>query len=169
MRLAACLAILLPIAACGGAPTPPADQIRASFPVGGLADVIAVDAIDRLPLRHAELIAPDGRATTAELITANPAPTRDFSPQFSAGSYPGTGFGSSGVGPPNGLSPGVIGTAPQSQAQLLAVVSKASIALADPVAYRRDWQKYRIRLHFGDPPQIETREIAAPAPPTPSG
>jgi hypothetical protein len=48
---------------------------------------------------------------------------------------------------------------------LLAVVSTASIPLPDPVAYRRDWQKYRIRLRFGDPPQVETREIDAPAPP----
>ncbi len=43
-------------------------------------------------------------------------------------------------------------------------MSSASIALPDPVAYRRDWQKYRIRLRLGDPPQAETRELAAPAP-----
>ena len=168
MRLAACLAIFLALAACGDAgPPPAADQVRASFPVGGLADVIAVDATDRLPLRGAELIAPDGHATTAESIIANPAPIRNFSPQFSAGSYPGTSFGVGGAGGagPNALSPGIIGTAPQSQAQLLAVVSSASIPLPDPVAYRRDWQKYRIRLHFGDPPRAETREIAAPEPP----
>ena len=55
--------------------------------------------------------------------------------------------------------------APQSQTRLLAIVSTASIPVPDPVAYRRDWQKFRIRLHFGSPPQLETREIAAPAPP----
>jgi hypothetical protein len=44
-------------------------------------------------------------------------------------------------------------------------VSSASIRLPDPVAYRRDWQGYRIRLRFGGPPQVETREVAAPAPP----
>jgi hypothetical protein len=167
MRLAACLAILLPLAACGGGPPPPADQVRASFPVGGVVDVIAVDAVDRLPLRQAELIAPDGRATPATSVTANPAPTQNFSPQFTAGSYSSTDFGVSSIGS-NALSPGIIGTAPQSQTQLLAVVSTASITLPDPVAYRRNWQKYRIRLRFGDPPQTETREIAAPAPPAPS-
>ena len=40
----------------------------------------------------------------------------------------------------------------------------ADVALTS-FANRRDWQKYRIRLSFGDPPQVETREIAAPAPP----
>jgi hypothetical protein len=48
----------------------------------------------------------------------------------------------------------------------LATVSTAEIALPDPVAYRRDWGKYRIRLNFGTPPgETETREIAAPEPP----
>jgi hypothetical protein len=169
MRLAVCLAIFLPLAACGGAgaPSSPSEQMRASFPAGGVVNVIAVDAVDRLPLRQAELISPDGHATAANSVTANPAPTQSFSPQFPGGSYSSADFGVSSIGS-NALSPGVIGTAPQSQTQLLAVVSTASITLPDPVAYRRDWQKFRIRLRFGDPPQAETREIAAPAPPAPS-
>jgi len=45
-------------------------------------------------------------------------------------------------------------------------VSRAEIALPDPVAYRRDWTRYRLRLTFGSPPgQSEIREIAAPQPP----
>jgi hypothetical protein len=45
-------------------------------------------------------------------------------------------------------------------------VSTADIALPDPVAYRRDWARYRIRLVFGTAPgELETREIAAPEPP----
>ena len=59
----------------------------------------------------------------------------------------------------------MVGAAPLTQTRLLAVVSNAAIQLPDPVAYRQGWQKYRIRLTFGDPPQTETREIAAPAPP----
>ena len=60
------------------------------------------------------------------------------------------------------------GAALQGEQQLLATVSTAEIALPDPVAYRRDWRRYRIRLTFGTPPgEIETREIAAPEPPPP--
>jgi hypothetical protein len=166
MRRTAGLAIILLLAACGGAgPTPlPSEQLRASFPAGGLANVIAVDAVDRLPLRQAELIAPDGHATNATSLTANPAPTQNFSQQVPASPYAGANFGVSSIGS-NALSPGFVGAAPQTQTRLLAVVSTASIPVADPVAYRRDWQKYRIRLRLGDPPQAETREIAAPEPP----
>src|SRR5260370_4078510 len=58
------------------------------------------------------------------------------------------------------------GAASQSQQQLLATVSSADIPLPDPVAYRRDWTRYRVRLTFGTPPgEIETREFAAPQPP----
>jgi hypothetical protein len=166
MRLATCLAIILLLADCSGAGSGPVptEPVRASFPTGGIVNVIAVDAVDRLPLRQAELIAPDGHATAASSVTANPAPTQSFSQQFPAGPYSSTEFGVSSIGS-NALSPGIIGGAPQTQTQLLAIASTASIALPDPVAYRRDWQKYRIRLRFGDPPQVETREIAAPAPP----
>jgi hypothetical protein len=169
MRLATCIGIILLLADCSAAgPTPvPTGPVHASFPTGGVVNVIAVDAVDRLPLRQAELIAPDGHATAANSVTANPAPTQSFSQQYPVGPYSGTQFGVSSIGS-NALSPGVIGTAPQSQTQLLAVVSSASIPLPDPVAYRRDWQKYHIRLRFGDPPQVETREIAAPEPPTAS-
>jgi hypothetical protein len=166
MRRTAGLAIILLLAACGGAgPTPlPSEQLSASFPAGGLANVIAVDAVDRLPLRQAELIAPDGHATNATSLTANPAPTQTFSQQVPASPYAGTNFGVSSIGS-NALSPGFVGAAPQTQTRLLAVVSTASIPVPDPVAYRRDWQKYRIRLRLGDPPQAETREIGAPEPP----
>jgi hypothetical protein len=58
------------------------------------------------------------------------------------------------------------GAALRSQTLLLAIVSSATIPLPDPVAYRRDWARYRIRVTFGTPPdQLETREIAAPEPP----
>ncbi|MGA8550040.1 MAG: hypothetical protein WB678_07360, partial [Stellaceae bacterium] len=93
------------------------------------------------------------------------SPTENFSQQSPTGAYSGSQFGVSSIGS-NALSPGVVGGAPRTQTTLLAIVSSASIPLPDPVAYRRDWQKYRIRLHFGTPPdQVETREIPAPAPP----
>ena len=165
MRLPGCLAIILLFAACASTGPPvPTEPVRASFPPGGVVNVIEVDAVDRLPLRQAELIAPDGHASAASSVTANPAPTQNFYQQFPVGPYSSADFGVSSIGS-NALSPGVVGAAPQTQTQLLALVSTASIPLPDPVAYRRDWQKYRIRLRFGDPPQVETREIAAPAPP----
>ena len=167
MRLAVFVATIVLLAACssGAGPAPsPGEQASASFPLGGIANVIAIDATDRLPLRQAELVAPDGRATAAASVTANPSPTENFSGEFPAGPYSGSQLGVSSIGS-NALSPGVVG-APRSQTRLLAIVSSASIPVPDPVAYRRDWQKYRIRLRFGTPPgEIETREIPAPAPP----
>ncbi len=161
------IVIALALAGCSG-PGPaaglPNDQLRALFPAGGIANQIEVSAVDRLALRSAALVAPDGRATPAISIAANPAPTETISPQLWSGPHSGT-LASSGIGA-NALSPGMVAAAPQTQTRLLAVVSTASIAVPDPIAYRRDWQKYRIRLTFGaSPGAVETREIPAPAPP----
>jgi hypothetical protein len=158
--------ILLLLLGCAGAgPAPgPSEQIQSGFARGGVANQIEVSAVDRLPLRGAELVAPDGHTTPALSITANPAPTTTFSQEFPTGPYTGPNYGVANIGS-NALAPGIVGAAPTTQTKLLAVASSASIQLPDPVAYRRDWQKYKIRLRFGDPPQVETREIAAPAPP----
>ncbi|MFZ3234108.1 MAG: hypothetical protein WA184_01910 [Stellaceae bacterium] len=164
-RVFGLLGVLLLAGCGGGGPAPlPNDQIRAGFPPGGIVNQIVVDATDRLALRSAELVAPDGHVTPALSITANPAPTDTFSQEFPNSPYAGANFGVANIGS-NALSPGVVGAAPSTQTKLLAIVSSASIELPDPVAYRRNWQKYRIRLRFGDPPQADTREIDAPAPP----
>ena len=162
---AGCLVALVMLAACGGGPTPlPSDQIRARFPPGGVVDVIEVSAIDRLPLRSAELVAPDGEATAATSIAVSPAPSESFSQQLPASPYTDTAFGFANIG--RGTSaPGGAGGVPQAQSRLLAMVATTSIALPDPVAYRRDWRQYRIRLGFGDPPDSVERQIAAPEPP----
>jgi hypothetical protein len=166
MRRGALFAVVALSAGCGGGgPAPlPTGQIRAYFPAGGVADTIEVDAIDRLALRRAELVAPDGRTTAAISIAARPAPSNSALLALPTGSYAGgaLAFGASIVNPPNA---GVVGTAVQAQSQLLATVSSATIALPDPVAYRRAWQKYRLQLRFGDQPNAESREIAAPEPP----
>ena len=58
------------------------------------------------------------------------------------------------------------GAALQANRQLLAMISRADIPLPDPVAYRRDWRDWRVRLTFGTPPgELETLVIAAPEPP----
>jgi hypothetical protein len=159
-------AVLLVAACVGGSPSPlPTNQIRASFPAGGIANQIEVTAVDRLALRAAELVAPDGHATPAATITANPAPTQVFSQEAQAYANPGLGYPAGTIGS-NALTPNVVGGAPETRSKLLAIVSTASIPLPDPAAYRRDWQGYRIRLRLGDPPEVQTREIAAPAPPS---
>jgi hypothetical protein len=170
MRIAATGLTLLALAACSGAGPPsalPTDQARAYFPAGGVVNQIEVEAVDRLALRGAELVAPDGHTTAATSVNANPAPTETISQQLPTGPNSGA-FAVGSIGS-NALSPGIVGAAPQSQSRLLATVSTASIAVPDPVAYRRQWQQYRIRLNFGQPPgEIETREIPAP-PPLPAG
>ncbi len=146
--------------ACGDNGLPPVatDQVRARFPPGGVVDVIEVDAVDRLPLRKAELIAPDGRATAASYLNVVPSPSGTFAPEFA--SSPGYGLGSGDI------RAGVALGGAQQRVALLAMVSTASILLPDPVEYRRDWRGYRIRLDFGDPPgAVDTREITAPEPP----
>ena len=162
------LPALLPLvlAACdgGAAPPPvPAAQLRASFPVGGVIDTIVIDTVERLPLRAAALVAPDGNATQAGYINIRPAP------QFAAGQWVASdpwlnALNAGGVAAAPVTAHPASSAAVQGRAQLLATVSTADIALPDPVAYRRDWARYRIRLTFGTPPDTETREIAAPEP-----
>jgi hypothetical protein len=157
-------AILALLTGCGGGPAPlPTGAVRAYFPKGAVADTIEVDAIDRLALRRADLVAPDGRTTAALSIAARPAPS-DATLLLPTGADGdgGLALGALAGNPPNA---GAVGAAVQTQSQLFATVSNAAIALPDPVAYGRAWQKYRIRLRFGDPPQAESREIAAPEPP----
>lgn len=166
----AVLSLLVLLAGCegGGAPSPgpfgPTEELRVGFPKGGLADTIAIDAIERLPLRAAVLVAPDGTVAASGTIDIVDAP-RFATGQWVAGDPWRNALAGSGAG-------GVLlphpetGAALQGQQRLLATVSRAEIALADPVTYRRDWRKYRIRLTFGTPPgETETRNIAAPEPP----
>lgn len=152
---------LLLVAACeGSGPAPlPVDDVTVSFPPHGITDVIVIDATDRLALRAAMLIAPDGGTVPADGVDVNARP-RSVSGLWAATDPTHVGLGDLTLsGPP--IIPSI-----HSEGQLLTTISKASITLPDPVAYRRDWQRYRIRLDFGTPPgAVETREIAAPAPP----
>jgi len=163
-RLASLLPLLL-LAACegGSGPSPlPVESVSASFPPHGLAEVILIDAVDPLPLRIAELIAPDGRVTMADAIDVTPQP--GFAGGQNTGGDP-TGGGLTDLTLPDPIAPGI-----RSEGRLLITISKAQIPLPDPVAYRHDWQRYRIRLEFGTPPgRIETRQIAAPEPTPTSG
>ena len=165
------LPCLVLLGACADAPPPvaaPAPGVTASFPPGGLVNVIQVHALDPLPLRTAELIAPDGSTTPASSIDVDANPTVLAGQQAFRDPWRTSSIG------PNGLNPmpdATIDPSVYSQHQLLMTVSTAQLALPDPVAYRRDWQTYKIRLGFaGGGHQLDTREIPAPEPPPqPSG
>ena len=168
MRVAASLSLIALLAACGaesGLPSLPTDQVSARFPPGGVVNVIEIDAVDRLPLRTVELVAPDGQATPASYLHVNPLPSVSFYQRFPDSPYGGGtfGVGSLAAGVP---FPADLGGAPQGHEKLLAMLSTASILLPDEVAYRRDWRSYRIFLSFGDVAgEVERRVLAAPEPP----
>lgn len=168
MRVTVSLWLIAALAACGaesGLPSLPTDQVRARFPPGAVVNVIEVDAVDRLPLRTVELVAPDGQATPASYLHVNPSPGVTFYQRFPDSPYGGGtfGIGDLAAGAP---FPADLGGAPQGHEKLLAMVSTASILLPDEVAYRRDWRSYRIFLSFGDQPsEIARRVIPAPEPP----
>jgi hypothetical protein len=169
MRAAVFLLPLALTAACAGAESGlaplPNDQVRARFPPGGVIDAIQIDAVDRLPLRSAELIAPDGEATPASYLHVDPSPSVTFYQRFVDSPYAGNSFGVGSItaGAP---FPADLSGAPQGNARLLAMVSTASIPLPDEIAYRRDWRSYRIFLSFGDlAGEVERRVLPAPEPP----
>jgi hypothetical protein len=169
-RLIPVLLLFVVLGACtggGGAPPAPAAtaDLRVGFPSGGLADTITVTAIDRLPLRAAALVAPDGAAFPADWIQVNADP-RVATGQWVAGNPWETSLTGSSAAAALTTPNAEANAALRSQVQLLANVSQAEIPLPDPVAYRRDWANYRVRLTFGTPPgELEAREIAAPEPP----
>jgi hypothetical protein len=166
MRAAAFMLTVALVAACapesGLAPLP-TDQVRARFPPGGVVNSIEIDAIDRLPLRTAELVSPDGQATSASYLHVNPSPSVTFYQRQIDTPYEGNIFGIGNLAP----VPAVVSGAPQGDAQLLAMVSTASIPIPDEIEYRRDWRSYRIFLSFGDlAGEVERRVLPAPEPPT---
>jgi hypothetical protein len=161
---------ILLVGACeggGGAPQPalPVAEVKAGFPRGAVVDAIQVDAVDPLPLRAAELVAPDGVTTPASSIDV----VRD--PGGHAGQRAAEAAWNDAVSGNNAAAALAMANVEanatlRSQSRLLTTVSSATIPLPDPVAYRRDWTRYRLRLSFGTPPgAVETREIAAPEPP----
>ena len=144
-------------------PATPRAQLRAGF--GGLVDTVEVSAIEPLPLREAALIAPDGTTVPATYINVT------NNPRVATGQWSASNRWDQAAGPDNALAALALpnmqaGAALQSSQQLLAMVSRADIPLPDPVAYRREWRNWRIRLGFGTPPgELQTFEIPAPEPP----
>jgi hypothetical protein len=170
MRIAAGFLIIGLGGACAdesGLQALPNDQARAYFPTGGVVNAIEVDAINRLPLRSAELVAPDGEATPASYLHVNADPSAAYYQRYFNTPYVGNAVGIGGIASGNPLATDVGNGAPQSSVRLLAMVSTASIPLPDDIAYRRDWRSYRIFLSFGDASaEVERKVLPAPEPPS---
>jgi hypothetical protein len=148
MRPAVALAALLLLAGCGGVEenglTP--GTLAARFVPGGLADVIVVTSVDRLPLRAAALVTPDGERVPAYSIDVDPHPATARVPgEATLLSAPG---------------------APRQSAWINTMASTALIRLPDPVQYAKNWRRARIELRLGDPGSGE-REVTLAAPPSP--
>jgi hypothetical protein len=144
-------------------PATPRVQLRVGF--GGLVDTIQVSAIEQLPLREAALVAPDGTIVPANDITVS------ANPRIATGQWSLSNRWEDSASPDSALAALALpnaqaGAALRSDQQLLAMVSRADLPLPDPVAYRRDWRDWRVRLTFGTSPgELETLVIAAPEPP----
>jgi len=170
-RLLTILPLVAALAACSdplSGPPPsslPGQGARAGFPRGGIADVIRVDAIDTLPLRTAELVGPDGATFPAAYVQAKETPRARSGTTV----YGSTWLAHSAAteGTPAAFRPPMTPSM-YSQSELLLMVSTADIPLPDPVAYRRDWAHFHIRLGFAGPGgRIETSDLPAPEPPPP--
>ena len=169
MRVVATFLIVGMLAACdyvSGPPSLPSDQVRAYFPSGGVADAIEVDATNRLPLRTAELVAPNGDATPASYLHVSSDPGVTYYQRFFNSPYVGNAMGVGTIVVGNPVTTDIGRGAPQGAVRLLAMVSTASIPLPDEIAYRRDWRSYRVFLSFGDLSGEVERQVL-PAPETP--
>jgi hypothetical protein len=155
---------LVGCAGTGGLTPLPAQHARAIFRPGSDINVIKIDVLDNLPLRAAELVAPDGTTTPASWLDVNNKLQANGGSQAIASPWRSdAAFGD--VGPTRLPNAGATVGDNASHTELLMMSAGADITLPDPVAYRRDWQKYKIRLTFGAPGAADTREIAAPQPP----
>src|SRR5207237_4792260 len=110
-----------------------------------------VPGIARLPVRAAALVAPDGAVIPADWIQVNASP-RVAAGQWVAGNPWETSLTGSSAAAALTTPNAEVNAALRSQVQLLANLSQAEIPLPDPLAYRRDWANYRVRLTFGTPP-----------------
>jgi hypothetical protein len=148
MRRVVAIAALLLLAQCGGSDESglAPGTITARFVPGGLADVIVVTSVDRLPLRAAALVTPDGERVAAYSIDVDPHPATERVPgEATLLATPGT---------------------PRQSAWVNTMASVALIRLPDPVQYAKIWRRSRIELRLGDPASGEREETLA-APPSP--
>lgn len=150
------LVALCALSACTSAtPTPP----RAAASIIPNSNTLQVVIHDPKPVIGVRMITADGEAVNALRIDTDrlvEPPSSAASVGFGIGGFSsgrGGGFGSGvGVGVPLG------GGAPHVDS-----VATAMLPIDDPDGYRRDWQRYRIDVLLGNPP--ETLTVSAPPPP----
>lgn len=141
------VASLLFVAGCAddepwhGAPAP-----SASARFEGLSDVIVVSVVDRLPLRSATLVAPDGERVPAYSLDVSSSPI--VVPSQEAAIFM--------------ASPGV----PRQVTRIDVMSSTALIQLPDPTRYAKSWQDSRVELRIGEPGSAG-RDVTLEAPKPP--
>ena len=143
------LACALPlVTACAdeGAPWggPPSESATARF--DALSDVIVVNVTDRLPLRSAALVAPEGARVPAYSLDVSSSPV--VAPSQEAAIFM--------------ASPGV----PRQVTRIGVMSSTALIQLPDPTRYAQGWRDWRVELRIGDPGD-GGRDVTLPAPKPP--
>ena len=140
----AALLVLL-LAACGEGTLPPSgplERITADF--GALSDVIVVTAVDRLPLRSAALVDPDGERIPAYWLDVSSSPVVERSTAEQAMRQ----------------TPGM----PYQVTNMNAMVATALIRLPDPTRYAKTWRQSHVELRLGDPGSERDVTLPAPAP-----
>jgi hypothetical protein len=160
-----CAFVLLGVAACAGSgdstsSSPASPSIAVSYVDSDSIPAVAVVVSHPQPLASVELVAPDGRFVSAPQVEQDLARgPGSLPPSVGVGVFGGSGggFGTGvGLGFPLGGSPAPPVTGNRARAR---------IVIPDPEAYRRDWEKYVVRLRFGTAPEPFTiAEIPAPPP-----
>ncbi|MDB5410103.1 MAG: hypothetical protein JWL84_5015 [Rhodospirillales bacterium] len=121
------------------------------------SNIIQVVVQDPRPVRAVRLVASDGTVTEASSLSTDRVYDRG------SGSSLGLGLGGFGFGRGGGGGGGVgVGMPLGGSPTQVQSVATASIPLTAPAAYRSDWQRYRIDVLMGDPPQIVS--LSAPEP-----
>lgn len=150
MRSRFCGMIVALVAGCAAGSAPETvvepDTISVRFAPGGLANVVVVTTIDRLPLRSAMLVAPDGERVLAYSLDVFASPVIAETPADAlALTIPG---------------------AYRRVTSVETMISIALIELPDPARYAKTWQGWRVQLRLGDPDAGQrSLMLAAPASP----
>jgi hypothetical protein len=141
-------AAILVVAGCAGddAPWPGAPSESATARFDGLSDVIVVNVVDRLPLRSAALVAPDGERVAAYSLDVRSSPI--VAPSQEAAIFM--------------ASPGV----PRQVTRIGVMSSTALIQLPDPTRYAKGWRDWRVELRIGEPGDTG-RDVTLEAPKPP--
>ena len=150
MRRALATAALFLLCACASGASEDVEAapatVSARFVAGGLSNVIVVSVVDRLPLRQAVLVSPDGERVPAYAIDVDADPRLALVPgEELLLATPGT---------------------PRYSISARTMASTALIQLPDPVQYAKAWRNSRIEVTLGDPGSGKSEQtLAAPSPP----